>query len=125
MSDSYSDQTFIQESYFITRLRIQQKPTDLNNLCGILGHVDAMFVAGGSYMNDHVAIDAGLLGLITGHVVRPMAVWSKIKGAWAEWKAFKVCPRPDEVQAQEVGDVSLGLGGQAELVKVVSNAGLS
>lgn len=89
------------EGYLVTRLRIQQEPTDLNDFSGILGHVDAMFVAGSSDMYDNIAVNTGFLGLVTGHVVGPMSKRGE-RTSPRLGRGFRVSPRPDEVEAQKV-----------------------
>ncbi len=60
--------------YLITGLSIQQQPANLNDLSRVFRHVNAMFIAGSRYVDYHIAVDARLLGLITGHIDRPMSI---------------------------------------------------
>lgn len=43
-------------AYLLEVVGIQEDPTELNNLGGILGHVNTVLVAGGRNVNDHVAV---------------------------------------------------------------------
>lgn len=44
-------------TYLFARFCIKQDPAKLDNLSRVLGYVDAMFVTGGSYVNDYVFVD--------------------------------------------------------------------
>lgn len=46
-------------TYLLAGFGIQQDPPQLDHLCGILGDVDAMLVAGGCDVDDNVAIQLG------------------------------------------------------------------
>jgi hypothetical protein len=50
-------------THLITRLCVQQYPANLDDLCRILGHVDAMLIARCSYMDDDVAVEVCVGGL--------------------------------------------------------------
>lgn len=55
--------------YLVTSLRIQQDPSKLNDLGRVLCHIDAVFVAGGSYVYDDVTVEVrGGSGSVGGHV---------------------------------------------------------
>jgi len=43
-------------AYLLAGFGIQQDPPQLDHLCRVLGNVDAMFIAGGSDVDDDVAI---------------------------------------------------------------------
>lgn len=43
-------------AYLLEVVGIQKDPTELNDLGGILGHINAVLVAGGRDVNDHVAV---------------------------------------------------------------------
>ena len=43
-------------AYFLEVVGIQKDPTELNDLGRILGDINAVLVAGGCNVNDHVAV---------------------------------------------------------------------
>lgn len=45
-------------SYLVAVLGVEQDPAQLDDFCRVLGHIDTMLVAGGSYVDDDVAIEA-------------------------------------------------------------------
>ena len=54
-------------AYLLEVVGIQQNPTELNNLGGILGHVNTVLVAGGRNVNDHVAVHLERRTLLSRH----------------------------------------------------------
>ncbi len=44
-------------AYLVQRVCVQQDPTKLNNLGGVLGHVHAVLVAGSGDVDDDIAVD--------------------------------------------------------------------
>lgn len=55
------------ESYLITSLAVEQYPTNFDDLCRILCHINAMFVAGGRYVDDNIAVELGNRRSCGGH----------------------------------------------------------
>lgn len=55
------------EAHLLAGLCVQQDPSQLNDLGGVLGHVHAMFVTRRSYVNDDVAVQITSLGRIGSH----------------------------------------------------------
>jgi hypothetical protein len=43
-------------AHFFAAFGVEEDPTQLNDLCRILGDVDAVFIAGGCHMNYYVAV---------------------------------------------------------------------
>ena len=52
--------TYKRNSYLLGGFCVEQYPTQLNDLGGILGDKNAMFIAGSGYVYDDVAIQVGL-----------------------------------------------------------------
>jgi len=50
-----------EETYLLTVAGIKQYPAQLDNLCRIFGHVDAMLVTRGRNMNDEVPLATSAL----------------------------------------------------------------
>lgn len=44
------------ETYFVERLGVQENPPELDDLGGVLSHIDAVLIAGGRNVDDHVPI---------------------------------------------------------------------
>ena len=54
-------------THFFTRFGIEEYPAKLNYLRRVLGHVDAVFIAGCSYVDDDVAVEVWGLGTLSRH----------------------------------------------------------
>ena len=54
-------------AHLLAGLRVQQDPSQLNDLGGVLGHIHAMLVTRRSYVNDDVAVQITSLGRIGSH----------------------------------------------------------
>ena len=50
-------------TYLLTIFGIEQEPANFDDLGGVFGYVDAMFVASGSNMNNQVAVNIRLCPL--------------------------------------------------------------
>lgn len=57
-----------QSAYLVAGLGIEQDPAEFNDLGGVLGDIDAMFVAGRGDVDDDVAVQLGDGGRDGGHV---------------------------------------------------------
>ncbi len=54
-------------AHLVESVRIQQDPAKLNNLGGVLGHIDAVFIASGGDVDDDVAVDLEGGALLSSH----------------------------------------------------------
>lgn len=54
-------------SHLVAVLGVEQNPPELDNLGRVLGHVDAVLVAGSCNMDDDVAVEIAALGLRSSH----------------------------------------------------------
>lgn len=54
-------------AHLVQTVGIEQDPTKLDEFCGILSHVDTVFIAGSRNMDDQVPVDLKRLGRLRSH----------------------------------------------------------
>lgn len=62
-----------EETHLLEGVGVEENPAELNHLCRILGHINAVLVAGGGNMDDDVSIHAELRALLRRHIFLSLA----------------------------------------------------
>lgn len=55
--DGFADKSRV-PAYLVAVLAVKQDPAQLDDFCRILGHIDAVLVAGRGYVDDEIAVEA-------------------------------------------------------------------
>lgn len=57
-------------AYLFERIGVDKNPANFDDLCGILGHVDTVFVAGGGNVDNDITVRVELIKRLRRHIGR-------------------------------------------------------